>query len=78
MDVLPSKEDVKTLISLSRDLNLAYNVHLPTDVSLSDESAQKRQAAVDTLLSVMDRFAPLNPSNAGEHEAGSDGSAKNR
>ena len=62
LDVLPSKEDVKTLLSLSRDLNLTYNIHLPTDVSLSDESAQKRQVAVDTLLSVMDRLAPLNPS----------------
>jgi len=61
-DVLPSKEDVKTLLSLSRDLNLTYNIHLPTDVSLSDESAQKRQVAADTLLSIIDRFAPLNPS----------------
>ncbi len=62
LDVLPSKEDVKTLLSLSRDLNLTYNIHLPTDVSLSDESARKRQMAADTLLSVMDRLAPLNPS----------------
>ena len=62
LDVLPSKEDVKTLLSLSRDLNLTYNIHLPTDVSLSNESARKRQMAADTLLSVMDRFAPLNPS----------------
>jgi len=61
-DVLPSEEDVKTLLSLSRDLNLTYNIHLPTDVSLSDESAQKRQVAADTLLSIIDRFAPLNPS----------------
>ena len=62
LDSLPSKGDVKTLLSLSRDLNLTYNIHLPTDVSLSDESSQKRQAAADTLLKVLDRFAPLNPS----------------
>lgn len=62
LDVLPSKEDVKTLLSLSRDLNLTYNVHLPTDVSLSSESPRKRQAAADTLLRVLERFAPLTPS----------------
>lgn len=62
LDSLPTKGDVKTLLSLSGDLNLTYNIHLPTDVSLSDESSQKRQAAADTLLKVLDRFAPLNPS----------------
>nr|NJM02770.1 sugar phosphate isomerase/epimerase [Desulfobacula sp.] len=62
LDVLPSKADVKTLLSLSGDLNLTYNVHLPTDVSLSSESSPKRQAAADTLLRVMDRFDPLAPS----------------
>ncbi len=62
LDVLPSKEDVKTLFSLSRDLNLAYNIHLPTDVSLSGESPEKRQTAADTLLRVVERFSPLNSS----------------
>ena len=61
-NVLPSKEDVKTLLSLSRDLNLTYNIHLPTDVNLSDESSQKRQMAADTLSKVVDRFALLTPS----------------
>lgn len=62
LDVLPSKDDIKTLFSLSRDLDLTYNVHLPTDVSLSGESSRKRQVAADTLLRVVDRFAVLNPS----------------
>jgi len=62
LDVLPSKADVKTLLSLAGDLNLTYNIHLPTDVSLSDESSRKRRAATDTLLRVMDRFDPLTPS----------------
>lgn len=62
LDVLPSKTDVKTLLSLAGDLNLTYNIHLPTDVSLSDESSRKRRAAADTLLRVMDRFDPLTPS----------------
>ena len=62
LDVLPSKKDVKTLLSLAGDLNLTYNIHLPTDVSLSAESSRKRRAAADTLLRVMDRFDPLTPS----------------
>jgi sugar phosphate isomerase/epimerase len=60
-DVLPSKADVKTLFSLAGDLNLTYNIHLPTDVSLSHESPRKRRASADTLLRVMDRFHPLVP-----------------
>ncbi len=60
-DVLPSKAEVNTLLSLARDLNLTYNIHLPTDVSLSHESPRKRQAAADTLLRVMDRLHPLAP-----------------
>ncbi len=62
LDVLSSKADVKTLLSLAGDLNLTYNIHLPTDVSLSDESSRKRRAAADTLLRVMDRFDLLTPS----------------
>jgi hypothetical protein len=43
-------------------MNLTYNIHLPTDVSLSHESSRKRRAAADTLLRVMDRFDLLTPS----------------
>ncbi|WP_300454982.1 cobamide remodeling phosphodiesterase CbiR [Desulfobacula sp.] len=60
-DVLPSNEDVQTLLSLSQQLNLTYNIHLPFDVSLTGASLEKRQKAVDTLLGVIDRFAPLTP-----------------
>ena len=60
-DVLPSNEDVQTLLSLSQQLDLTYNIHLPFDVSLTCASLEKRQKAVDTLLRVMDRFAPLTP-----------------
>lgn len=40
-EVLPSKTEVATLLSLARDLDLTYNIHLPTDVSLSHESPGK-------------------------------------
>jgi sugar phosphate isomerase/epimerase len=66
-DVLPSKAEVNTLLSLARDLNLTYNIHLPTDVSLSHESPRERQTAADTLLRVMDRFHPLAPATQTLH-----------
>jgi sugar phosphate isomerase/epimerase len=61
-EVLPSKSDIKDLLYLSQDLDLTYNIHLPTDVSLTHESPAKRQKARDTILAVIDLFTPLNPS----------------
>ncbi len=61
LDVLPSKSEIKTLDTLSRDLNLTYNIHLPVDVSLTSDSAEKRQKASDALLRVIHLFSPLNP-----------------
>lgn len=60
---IPSKKDVKTLLSLSRDLDVAYNIHLPTDVSLCDASKEKRQIAADRILFIMDRLSMLCPSS---------------
>ena len=59
--VLLSREDVKTLLYLSQKLDLTYNIHLPLDVSLTCESLSKRQHACDTILKVIDLFAPLIP-----------------
>ncbi|NOX33587.1 MAG: sugar phosphate isomerase/epimerase [Deltaproteobacteria bacterium] len=61
-EVLPSKEDVKKLLYLSRELGLTYNIHLPIDLSLTLDSKGKRQRAADTLLRVLDLFAPVKPS----------------
>jgi sugar phosphate isomerase/epimerase len=60
--VLPSKNDVQELLYLSQQLELTYNIHLPCDVSLTCDSPEKRQKAADTLLKVIDLFAPINPS----------------
>ncbi len=60
-EVLPSKNDVKELLYLSQKLDLTYNIHLPIDVSLTHDSLDKRQKAKDTILKVMDLFAPLTP-----------------
>ncbi|RLC06739.1 MAG: sugar phosphate isomerase/epimerase [Deltaproteobacteria bacterium] len=60
-EALPSKDDVKELLTLSRELDLTYNIHLPVDISLTHEFLAKRQKARDSLLKVIDLFVPLNP-----------------
>ncbi len=59
--VLPSRADIRELGQLSEDLGLSYNIHLPTDVSLTDPSGAQRAKAADTLLAVVELFAPLCP-----------------
>jgi sugar phosphate isomerase/epimerase len=60
-DALPSKAVIAELSHLARKYDLTYNIHLPTDVSISDEKPEKQQQAVDTLLSVIDHISPLSP-----------------
>ncbi len=60
-EVLPSRSDVKELSNLSDQLDLNYNIHLPIDVTLCSESEQKRVKASETILKVIELFAPLNP-----------------
>lgn len=55
--VLPSKADVTELTCLARDLDLTYNVHLPTDICLCTPDCQVRQDAADTLKRVIERFS---------------------
>ncbi len=59
--VLPSKNNIKELVSLSEALDITYNIHLPTDVSFCDTSPAKRTEAIDTVKKVMELCAPLNP-----------------
>jgi len=66
-EVLPAKNDIKELTLLSEKLDLTYNIHLPTDVSLADESKKRRLKASDTILQVIELFAPLNPSTCTLH-----------
>ncbi len=60
-NVVPSKTDVRHLSHLSHKHNLTYNVHLPTDVSVSSFNKKERQKACDRLLLVIERFSPLKP-----------------
>jgi sugar phosphate isomerase/epimerase len=60
-DALPSKAVIAELSHLAREYDLTYHVHLPTDVSICDAQPAKQQHAVNTVLSVIDRLAPLGP-----------------
>jgi sugar phosphate isomerase/epimerase len=59
--VLPSRADIRELGQLSGELEVTYNVHLPTDISLTDPLDAQQTRAADTLLKVVELFAPLNP-----------------
>lgn len=61
VDVLPTTEEIDELASLSRDLDVTYNIHLPVDISLTDRSRSKRLLAIDTVVRVVELCAPLNP-----------------
>ncbi len=61
-DVLPSEDRVKELFELSQTLDLAYNIHLPIDISITCDRLDERKKAVDTLSEVIQLFSPLKPS----------------
>jgi sugar phosphate isomerase/epimerase len=66
-DALPSEHTVRELASLSREQAVGYNVHLPLDVSIGHGDSHRRARAVETLLRVFDRVAPLSPSTLTLH-----------
>ncbi|MFO7972712.1 MAG: cobamide remodeling phosphodiesterase CbiR, partial [Desulfobacterales bacterium] len=61
-DSLPSPQEIKKLLSLSKEFDLTYNVHLPTDISLGDPEPSIRRTAVETLKKVTHLTASLSPS----------------
>ena len=61
-DSLPSIQEIKKLLSLSKEFDLTYNVHLPFDISLSDPELTIQHAATETLKKVIDLTASLHPS----------------
>ena len=61
-DALPSGRVIDKLARLADDFGLTYNVHLPTDVSISDPNPANQRHAVDTTMRVMKLVNPLAPS----------------
>ena len=60
-DSLVSNQEITALSRLSQELDLTYNIHLPTDISIGDPDSVKQQQAVDTLIRVIEHVAPLLP-----------------
>jgi len=61
-DAIPSKGVVAELGQLAREFDLTYNVHLPTDVSITDPDPTRQKSAVETMVQVIERVQPLCPS----------------
>ncbi len=59
--VLPVKYEIKEIESIGKDFDLSYNIHLPTDISLTDTLPEHRKKAVDTIKKIIDLCAPLTP-----------------
>lgn len=66
-DALPSKKVIRELAMLAKDFNLTYNVHLPTDISVSSRDPQQQRIAVETIKGVVERVAPLDPTTLTLH-----------
>jgi sugar phosphate isomerase/epimerase len=62
IDALPSRTVITELCRLAGEFDLSYNVHLPTDISISDRNPARQQRAVETLIQVIDLVRPLDPS----------------
>jgi sugar phosphate isomerase/epimerase len=67
VESLLSKSVIADLVRLSRELDLSYNIHLPTDVSITDPAAAGQQHAVDTLVRIIELTAPLSPTGCALH-----------
>ena len=66
-DALPSKQVIGELANLAKDFNLTYNVHLPTDISISNRDPKQQSIAVETIVRVVERVAPLCPTTLTLH-----------
>ncbi|MCF8070282.1 MAG: sugar phosphate isomerase/epimerase [Desulfobacterales bacterium] len=79
---LPAEDEIIVLKNLSEDLNVSYNVHLPTDVFLGDPDESRRNYAADTIKRFIKTLSPLSPSTHTLHlsydENSSDASTVNK
>ena len=61
-DSVTIQKEVQQLNGMSKDRDISFNVHLPTDVNPGHPGRRQRQIAVDALKRVIDLTAPLSPS----------------
>jgi sugar phosphate isomerase/epimerase len=60
---LPDLSEIEDLVNLARVHGITYNVHLPTDVSLTDPEPERVFRAVDVIGRVVERVKPLSPTS---------------
>jgi len=58
---LPSSREIRDMANLAHDLEITYNVHLPSDVFLGDPDPKVRRGSVETVLRFHQRTLPLAP-----------------
>jgi len=61
-DNLPGEEEINHLMNLSIHHEVKFNVHLPIDIFLGDESEEVRARGVSIVRKVVERTLCLNPS----------------
>jgi sugar phosphate isomerase/epimerase len=61
-DSLPDRKTISALAELAAELDLGYNIHLPTDVSIADADPGRRRQAASVLGAFISATAPLSPS----------------
>ncbi len=59
---LPTMQQIKELSILAEQFDLTYNIHLPTDISISNSNASVRRIAIDTLKKIINDTSYLSPS----------------
>lgn len=66
-DALPTRKVIAELCALAKEFDLTYNIHLPTDISISSRNPYEQKRAVDTILAIMDLTDLLAPSTLTLH-----------
>lgn len=64
---LPGKAEIAELAQAGKDLDITYNVHLPTDIFPGHRDPAIDKTAVETLRRVLDQVAPLEPTTCTLH-----------
>jgi len=66
---LPTGREIKMLETLSKDLDITYNIHLPLDVYLGSHDDIHRKESIEILRGIFDLTAPLSPTTHTLHLA---------
>ncbi len=58
---LPSQGEIEEMLFLGQEMELTYNVHLPSDIFLGDPDPRVREMAVVTAIRFYQRTLPISP-----------------